>query len=127
VLNVKQGLISAADQSDGFSSDSYSYLKNGLWWAGMLTSEFFVHPLVPSCFLDETLYPERSGTEEVIEEVLAKVDKLRKLVVLTFTSPRLRSTVVVGEGKLLVSSANVLRKEPSRWMANQTTLYRRSR
>ncbi|GAA5939189.1 uncharacterized protein JCM15063_004446 [Sporobolomyces koalae] len=34
---TKKGLISAADQSDGFSSDSYSYLKNGLWWAGMLT------------------------------------------------------------------------------------------
>lgn len=33
-----QGLISAADQHDGFSSDSHSYLKNGLWWAGMLTS-----------------------------------------------------------------------------------------
>ncbi|GJN93240.1 hypothetical protein Rhopal_006287-T1 [Rhodotorula paludigena] len=34
---TKKGLISAADQHDGFSSDSHSYLKNGLWWAGMLT------------------------------------------------------------------------------------------
>ncbi|GAA5984457.1 hypothetical protein JCM10908_003354 [Rhodotorula pacifica] len=34
---TKKGLISAADSHDGFSSDSYSYLKNGLWWAGMLT------------------------------------------------------------------------------------------
>ena len=36
---ILQGLISAADSHDGFSSESYSYLKNGLWWAGMLTSE----------------------------------------------------------------------------------------
>ncbi|GAA5963148.1 hypothetical protein JCM8115_001035 [Rhodotorula mucilaginosa] len=34
---TKKGLISAADSHDGFSSESYSYLKNGLWWAGMLT------------------------------------------------------------------------------------------
>ncbi|KAM0749463.1 DUF803-domain-containing protein [Meredithblackwellia eburnea MCA 4105] len=34
---TKMGLMSAADRHDGFSSDSYSYLKNGLWWAGMLT------------------------------------------------------------------------------------------
>lgn len=34
---TKKGLIDAADRSDGFSSDSYSYLKNGIWWAGMVT------------------------------------------------------------------------------------------
>ncbi|BGP19576.1 hypothetical protein JCM10213v2_007671 [Rhodosporidiobolus nylandii] len=34
---TKKGLISAADREDGFASDSYSYLKNGMWWAGMLT------------------------------------------------------------------------------------------
>ncbi|KAL8279752.1 hypothetical protein RQP46_007847 [Phenoliferia psychrophenolica] len=34
---TKKGLISAADRHDGMSSDSHSYLKNGLWWAGMAT------------------------------------------------------------------------------------------
>ncbi|GAA6056954.1 hypothetical protein JCM3770_001984 [Rhodotorula araucariae] len=34
---TKKGLISAADAHDGFASSSYSYLRNGLWWAGMLT------------------------------------------------------------------------------------------
>ncbi|GAA6012794.1 hypothetical protein JCM10207_005362 [Rhodosporidiobolus poonsookiae] len=34
---TKKGLISAADQHEGPSSDSFSYLKNGLWWAGMAT------------------------------------------------------------------------------------------
>ncbi|GAA6009162.1 hypothetical protein JCM11491_005775 [Sporobolomyces phaffii] len=43
---TKKGLISAADQSDGFSSDSYSYLKNGLWWAGMLTTYTFAPPVL---------------------------------------------------------------------------------
>ncbi|GAA5880798.1 hypothetical protein JCM16303_005120 [Sporobolomyces ruberrimus] len=45
---TKKGLISAADQSDGFSSDSYSYLKNGLWWAGMLTiANFAAYTFAP--------------------------------------------------------------------------------
>jgi len=47
-VRVVQGLISAADQSDGFSSDSYSYLKNGLWWAGMLTSKSLISTLLHS-------------------------------------------------------------------------------
>ena len=34
---TKKGLISAAD--DGFSSDSYSYLRNSTWWAGMILSQ----------------------------------------------------------------------------------------
>ncbi|SCV68609.1 BQ2448_730 [Microbotryum intermedium] len=35
---TKKGLISAADRHDGLSSSTnYSYLKNGLWWAGMIT------------------------------------------------------------------------------------------
>ncbi|KDE04986.1 hypothetical protein MVLG_04634 [Microbotryum lychnidis-dioicae p1A1 Lamole] len=35
---TKKGLISAADRHDGLSSSAtYSYLKNGLWWAGMIT------------------------------------------------------------------------------------------
>ncbi|GAA5909715.1 hypothetical protein JCM8208_003853 [Rhodotorula glutinis] len=34
---TKKGLISAADAHDGFASSSYSYLRNSLWWAGMLT------------------------------------------------------------------------------------------
>lgn len=37
-----QGLISAADRHDGMaSSANYAYLKNGLWWMGMVTSESF--------------------------------------------------------------------------------------
>ncbi|GAA6064285.1 hypothetical protein JCM10212_000951 [Sporobolomyces blumeae] len=45
---TKKGLISAADQHDGFSSDSYSYLKNGLWWAGMLTiANFAAYTFAP--------------------------------------------------------------------------------
>lgn len=34
-----QGLIDAADRHDGFASDSRSYLKNWIWWAGMVTSK----------------------------------------------------------------------------------------
>ncbi|KAI5474363.1 DUF803 domain membrane protein, partial [Pseudohyphozyma bogoriensis] len=34
---TKLGLISASEQSNGRSSDSYAYLNNRLWWAGMLT------------------------------------------------------------------------------------------
>ncbi|GAA5853164.1 hypothetical protein JCM8547_000223 [Rhodosporidiobolus lusitaniae] len=34
---TKKGLIAAAEEGEGFASDSYSYLKNWLWWAGMLT------------------------------------------------------------------------------------------
>ncbi|GAA5918907.1 hypothetical protein JCM1841_006673 [Sporobolomyces salmonicolor] len=45
---TKKGLISAADQHDGFSSDSYSYFKNGLWWAGMLTiANFAAYTFAP--------------------------------------------------------------------------------
>lgn len=51
-MRVVQGLISAADQSDGFSSDSYSYLKNGLWWAGMLTSKSLISTLLHSLWGD---------------------------------------------------------------------------
>ncbi|BGP51170.1 hypothetical protein JCM10450v2_007099 [Rhodotorula kratochvilovae] len=36
-LSLLSGLISAADGSDGFATTSYGYLRNGLWWAGMLT------------------------------------------------------------------------------------------
>ena len=34
---TKKGLMSAADRHDGLSSDSYAYLKNGVWWAGIVT------------------------------------------------------------------------------------------
>ncbi|KAK4050470.1 hypothetical protein OIV83_003540 [Microbotryomycetes sp. JL201] len=35
---TKKGLISAADRHDGMASSSnYSYLRNGLWWTGMVT------------------------------------------------------------------------------------------
>ncbi|KAL7338735.1 magnesium transporter NIPA-domain-containing protein [Rhodotorula toruloides] len=45
---TKKGLISAADSHDGFSSESYSYLKNGLWWAGMLTiANFAAYTFAP--------------------------------------------------------------------------------
>ncbi|BGP34966.1 hypothetical protein JCM10296v2_006790 [Rhodotorula toruloides] len=45
---TKKGLISAADSHEGFSSESYSYLKNGLWWAGMLTiANFAAYTFAP--------------------------------------------------------------------------------
>ncbi|GAA6044020.1 hypothetical protein JCM8097_004304 [Rhodosporidiobolus ruineniae] len=45
---TKKGLISAADNHDSFASDSYSYLKNGLWWAGMLTiANFAAYTFAP--------------------------------------------------------------------------------
>ncbi|KAM0793672.1 hypothetical protein ACM66B_001101 [Microbotryomycetes sp. NB124-2] len=35
---TKKGLISAADRHEGMASSSnYSYLRNGLWWTGMVT------------------------------------------------------------------------------------------
>lgn len=38
---TKKGLIDAADRHDGYSSDSYSYLRNGIWWAGMVLSQSY--------------------------------------------------------------------------------------
>jgi len=37
-----QGLIQTADRT-GFEGDGYTYLKNPIWWAGMITS------MSPSC------------------------------------------------------------------------------
>lgn len=35
---TKLGLIDTSDK-DGFEGDGYSYLRNPIWWAGMVTSE----------------------------------------------------------------------------------------
>ena len=37
---TKKGLIDAAEKSTGYSSENYSYLKNGIWWTGMILSSF---------------------------------------------------------------------------------------
>lgn len=50
-----QGLIDAADRHDGFATDSFSYLKNGIWWAGMVTSEFKPLPRASSPLPEELL------------------------------------------------------------------------
>jgi len=34
---TKKGLIDAAERHSGYSSDSYAYLRNATWWAGIIT------------------------------------------------------------------------------------------
>ncbi|GAA5900126.1 hypothetical protein JCM6882_002619 [Rhodosporidiobolus microsporus] len=46
---TKKGLISAADNSDGYSSESYAYLRNATWWAGMITiANFAAYTFAPA-------------------------------------------------------------------------------
>ena len=40
MISLRQGLMSAAEHSDGLASDRLSYLSNPIWWAGMATSTY---------------------------------------------------------------------------------------
>ncbi|GAA5853521.1 hypothetical protein JCM9279_001300 [Rhodotorula babjevae] len=95
---TKKGLISAADAHDGFASSSYSYLRNSLWWAGMLTiANFAAYTFAPPA-----LVTPLGALSVLVGAVLAAI----------FLGERLGKIGVVGCSLCLVGSLVIVLHAP---------------